>query len=179
MGTLGVLHDISSTTAPWIVGQFNAVEIEKDLFFAYSTRVAGTPVVTLGPPTAGTWQLSRRYRDGYGGEFLCTVAGTPGTWIQIAAAVVSANPGSPTTGYWIIRVDLNFAQYYWSGAAWVAIGGGTAMSSATPQTVGGAAAAAGVGTLPLPDDHKHALADFNSTYYPARLKARLNLVLLR
>lgn len=45
--------------------------------------------------------LNEFWRDALGGEWVCTVAGTPGTWKQIRPAAVAADPGSGTipTGY--------------------------------------------------------------------------------
>ena len=83
-----------------------------------ATYVSGVPNTVTGPPTTGARVLNEFWRDQYLAEFICTVAGTPGTWKQILPAKVSSNPGSPTTGYWIVRSDLFYADYYWDGAAW-------------------------------------------------------------
>lgn len=175
MATKGVLHDYSLVSSPWVVGQFNDQEIEDSVFFRIATKVSGVPVVTLGSPTAGTWQLAQVYRDTYRAEFICTVAGTPGTWIQLSPAVVTAYPGSPLTGYWVLRTDLNFGQYYWDGATWIQIGGG-GLGSATPQPTG--TAAVGVATLASREDHVHALGELGAPY-PNQTKARLHLAILR
>ena len=78
----------------------------------------GNPTVNLGPPTAGAFVQGQLWRDAQLAIWRCTVAGTPGTWIQQCPAVVAANPGGPPNGYWIIRADLNFEPFYWNGAAW-------------------------------------------------------------
>ena len=36
-----------------------------------------------GPPTAGTYQVGDFSIDPLGSEFVCTVAGTPGTWVEV------------------------------------------------------------------------------------------------
>jgi len=45
-----------------------------------------------GPPVAGTYVIGDRFADLLGGEWYCTVAGTPGTWVQMVAARAAAVP---------------------------------------------------------------------------------------
>ena len=61
----------------------------------------------IGPPTSGARVLDDFWRDALGGEFRCTVAGTPGTWMQIRPAAVTADPSSGTipVGYLIMDVS--------------------------------------------------------------------------
>ena len=62
--------------------------------------------------------LNEFWRDALGGEWVCTVAGTPGTWIQIRPAAVTADPASGTipTGYLIWNVPdgagVRYARAY-------------------------------------------------------------------
>lgn len=134
MPTLGVLHDVTNVATQEAVNERNAIEIEQSLFFRYATRINGIPVATLGAPTFGTWLTLQTFTDAYGGDFICTAGGSPGTWIQLRPAVVTAYPGSPTMNYWIIRADLNFGQYLWNGSAWISIGGGSGGGYAATST---------------------------------------------
>ena len=88
-----------------------------------ASEVSGIPTTSIGAPGSGAHVLNERWIDPHGAEFRCVTAGTPGTWIQIRPAVVTANPSGAPTGYWIIRQDLAFAESYWDGSAWIAIGG--------------------------------------------------------
>jgi len=69
--------------------------------FDLSGWLHGSPTTIIGPPTAGARVLNEFWRDALGGEWVCTVAGTPGTWMQIRPAAVTADPSSGTipTGY--------------------------------------------------------------------------------
>lgn len=64
-----------TVTGPVTLGAKNALG---------SILVAGRRT-TAGPPTAGTWLLGDVVQS-VDGFWQCTVAGTPGTWLQIAAA---------------------------------------------------------------------------------------------
>ena len=78
----------------------------------------------FGPPTTGDWKVGQKYLDVNLATFRCTVAGTPGTWIQIAPAVVSANPVvTGFDGYVIARTAEWLKLYRWNdgGAAWAAV----------------------------------------------------------
>jgi hypothetical protein len=61
----------------------------------------GVPTTIIGPPTGGVHELKEFWRDWLGGEWVCTYAGTPGTWKQWRPAAVTEDPGSLTipTGY--------------------------------------------------------------------------------
>jgi hypothetical protein len=78
----------------------------EEIFRRVPTYQNGVPNTVTGPPTAGEWNVGDFWRDQRGAEFVCTVAGTPGTWRQIAPATVTADPASGTfpTGYIILNV---------------------------------------------------------------------------
>lgn len=60
------------------------------------------------------------WRDALGGEWRCTVAGTPGTWMQIRPAAVTADPSSGTipTAYLILNVTTGHIRRHTGGYAW-------------------------------------------------------------
>ena len=61
----------------------------------------GSPTTIIGPPTSGDRVLKEFWRDALGGEWVCTAAGTPGTWLQLRPAAVVTDPSTGTipTGY--------------------------------------------------------------------------------
>lgn len=67
----------------------------------------GSPTMIIGPRTPGARVLNEFCRDALGREWACTGAGTPGTWMQIRPAPVTADPSSGTipTGYLILNVN--------------------------------------------------------------------------
>jgi hypothetical protein len=69
--------------------------------------MAGSPTTIIGPPASGTHVLAEFWRDALGGEWVCTGAGTPGTWKQAKPAAVTADPSSGTipVGYLIMDVS--------------------------------------------------------------------------
>jgi hypothetical protein len=61
-----------------------------------------TPAGKAGAPTTGTHSQGELYVDSNGVLYLCTAAGTPGTWQQVVTAAVAVTPTvtaiSPTSG---------------------------------------------------------------------------------
>ena len=80
----------------------------------------GSPTTIIGPPTSGTRVLNEFWRDALSGEWRCTVAGTPGTWLQIMSAAVTADRSSGTipTGYLILNVTTNHIKRHDGGYVW-------------------------------------------------------------
>lgn len=52
-------------------------------------RLAGRKT-TAGAPTTGTWAVNDEVLDSNGTLWRCTVAGTPGTWVQASAGTITA-----------------------------------------------------------------------------------------
>jgi hypothetical protein len=107
------------------ISQTNFQTIDASLAFgAYPSidPATGIAVTYLGAPATGTYVVGQFWVDASLGVWRCTVGGTPGTWIQVQPAICSgASPGAPLNNYWILRTDLLFTQYYWTGAAWQAV----------------------------------------------------------
>jgi len=84
------------------------------------TYIDGTPTTTIGPPTSGARVLSEFWPDGLLGEWVCTAAGTPGTWMQIRPAPVTSDPASGTipTGYLIFNVTTGHIKRHAGGYVW-------------------------------------------------------------
>ena len=64
-------------------GQSNFAILAEEIAKRVATHQNGSPTTIIGPPTSGTRVLNEFWRDAMGGEFRCTQASTPGTWIQI------------------------------------------------------------------------------------------------
>lgn len=64
--------------------------------------------------------LAEFWRDAFGGEFRCTMAGALGTWIQIRPAAVTADPTSGTipVGYLILNVTTDHIKRHTGGYVW-------------------------------------------------------------
>ncbi|HOA62460.1 MAG TPA: hypothetical protein PLY00_16145 [Verrucomicrobiota bacterium] len=74
----------------------------------------------IGPPTSGTHVLAEFWRDALAGEWVCTEAGTPGTWIQIRLAAVTSDPSSGTipVGFLIWNVTMDHTKRHAGGYVW-------------------------------------------------------------
>ncbi|HNQ90580.1 MAG TPA: hypothetical protein PKM73_18355, partial [Verrucomicrobiota bacterium] len=64
--------------------------------------------------------LAEFWRDALGGEWRCTAAGTPGSWMQIRPAAVVADPSTGTipTGYLILNVTTGHIKRHAGGYVW-------------------------------------------------------------
>ena len=121
----GDLSDVQSTTDPETVVQQNTEVTARMLWKMEATYISGSPNNVVGPPTSGPHVLAEIWRDKHMALFLCTTAGTPGTWKQEEPAVVDATTdiSSPPTNYWIVERNAatKFTQKYWNGSSWVTI----------------------------------------------------------
>lgn len=75
----------------------------------------------IGPPTTGSRLFEERWVDSLWSIYICSVAGTPGTWKQIVPAVVTSFPSGAPTGYEIVRDDLGRTRFRYDGTSWVRI----------------------------------------------------------
>jgi hypothetical protein len=80
----------------------------------------GVPTTVIGPPTTGDHIVDEFWRDALGGEWVCSVAGTQGTWKQIRPAAVTVDPASGTipTGYLIWNVSEGALKRHAGGYVW-------------------------------------------------------------
>lgn len=104
--------------------QGNFEQLDRSLAFAeLPSLVDGVPVAVAGPPADGERYVGELWIDVNLAKWRCTVAGTPGTWIQVAPAVVEADPVVTIDGYVIARVAEYLKLYRWNdgGAAWAAV----------------------------------------------------------
>jgi hypothetical protein len=101
----GRLFNVTDAVSFVALSQQNWVIASEELFRRVPTYQNGIPNTLNGPPTSRAWNVGDFWRDQNGAEFLCTVAGTPGTWRQITPATVTADPASGTfpTDYLILN----------------------------------------------------------------------------
>jgi hypothetical protein len=101
----GRLFNVTDAASFVALSQQNWVIASDELFRRLPTYQNGSPNTLNGPPTSGAWSVGDFWRDQNGAGFICTAAGTPGTWRQITPATVTADPASGTfpTGYLILN----------------------------------------------------------------------------
>jgi len=107
-----------------IVNESNAQKLDTSLAFMLTPSIdpaTNVATVNLGAPTAGTWPVDALWVDAARAIWRCTLAGTPGTWLQVAAAAVSVDPAGPPNDYTIARIAEHLKLYYWSGSAWTTV----------------------------------------------------------
>jgi hypothetical protein len=93
------------------------------LFALNPSETDGAPTEDAGPPTDGEHYLGELWWDVNNATWRCKTAGEPGDWIQIAPAVVEADPVVTIDGYVISRVVEYLKLYRWNvgGASWDAV----------------------------------------------------------
>lgn len=126
----GRLLNVTDAASFVALSQQNWVIASEELFRRVPTYQNGTPNTLNGPPTTGAWNGGDFWRDQNRAEFVCTVAGTPGTWRQTAPATVTADPASGTfpTGYLILNVTDGCLKRHAGALSWE-VQVGTASSS--------------------------------------------------
>ena len=112
------LNEVQGATNPEVLCSQNFAIL--NVSYAFQHAPTGDNIV-VGPPTTGTHVLSERWIDSLGAVFVCTVAGTSGTWLQIQPAIIpaSSKPATPPTGYQVLISDGNFRREYFLGGAWI------------------------------------------------------------
>jgi hypothetical protein len=101
----GRLFNATDAASFVTLSQQNWIIASEELFRRVPTYQNGSPNTLNGPPTSGAWNVGDFWRDQNRAEFVCTAAGTPGTWRQTTPATVTADPpaGSFPTGYLILN----------------------------------------------------------------------------
>jgi len=101
----GRLFNVTDAACFVALSQQNWVIASEELFRRVPTYQNGSPNTLNGPPTSGLWSVGDFWRDQNRAEFICTVAGAPGTWRQMTPASVTTDPASGTfpTGYLIVN----------------------------------------------------------------------------
>ncbi|MBE7502183.1 MAG: hypothetical protein HS113_18165 [Verrucomicrobiales bacterium] len=114
------LNDVSSAALFRELTADNFTILAGEISKRLATYQNGSPTSIIGPPTSGARVLHEFWRDALGGEWVCTGAGTPGTWLQIRPAAVTAAPSSGTvpTGYWIWNVTTGHINRHAGGYVW-------------------------------------------------------------
>jgi hypothetical protein len=104
------------------VSETNFQRLDNSLAFMLtpSDTLDGDPTDVLGPPAEGAFVLHQLWVDSLGAIWRCTLAGTPGTWIQVQAAVVEDVDGLAAipNNYLIVTPSQRWAQFYYDGANW-------------------------------------------------------------
>jgi len=127
----GRLFNVTDAASFVALSQQNWVIANEELFRRVPTYQNGSPNTLNGPPTSGTWNVGDFWRDQNRAEFVCTVAGTPGTWRQITPATVTADPASGTfpTGYLILNVTDGGLKRHAGGLSWEVQVGAAALAT--------------------------------------------------
>lgn len=114
------LQDVENVSNRVAVTQTNLEALDASLAFELNPSTLNGEVTTdAGPPTEGAHYVGELWVDVNNATWRCKTAGEPGTWIQIAAAVVEADPVVTIDGYVIARVVEYLKLYRWN------VGGGT------------------------------------------------------
>lgn len=124
----GRLLNVTDAASFVALSQQNWVIASEELFRRVPTHQNGSPNTFNGPPTSGAWNVGDFWRDQNRAEFVCTGAGTPGSWRQITPATVSADPMSGTfpTGYLVLNVTDGGLKRHAGALSWeVQVGSGT------------------------------------------------------
>lgn len=119
---MNFLLALTNAANPKVITQTNFERLDGSLaFMLQPTKVNGVANALIGPPTANAHVQHELWVDSLGAVHRCTVAGTPGTWVQISPAVQSDAPaGTIPTGYLWMDIDTGVLNRY-NGASFDAL----------------------------------------------------------
>lgn len=103
------------------IQESNMEKIDASLAFELNpSKVNGIATTDLGAPADGDHYLGELWVDSLCALWRCTAAGSPGTWIQVAPAVILTVdlPGTAPANYLVELADGPWVRQYWDGAAW-------------------------------------------------------------
>lgn len=112
---------VTASADPETIVESNFSVLTRLLYTRVPSFQNNLPTTLVGPPTSGPHVLDEFWRDTVGGEWICTTAGTPGTWKQIRPAIVESEPTTTLVGYWIVRRDLNWKHYRYTGSGFAEV----------------------------------------------------------
>lgn len=113
---LGPYLAVAGASDPETIMQTDLETIAREVNQCLPTFISGAANTITGPPTTGARVVGELWRDKNLALWICTVAGTPGTWKQQAPAVVDTLPTVSIDKYWVIdRADatIPFRQKYY------------------------------------------------------------------
>lgn len=124
------LNDVSNAAQFMSLTADNFTILAEDTAQRVATYQNGTPTTIIGPPTSGSRVLNEFWRDALKGEWVCTTAGTPGTWLQYRPAPVSSDPttGTIPVGYLIWNMTQGNIKRHQGGYVWAQVVGDAATS---------------------------------------------------
>jgi hypothetical protein len=111
---------LNAANRPAIVeNNFELIDISES-FMELPTIDPATGIenILIGPPTSGSAVLGQIWRDSLLAKWRCTVAGTPGTWIQVLPAVVAAQPGGAPNLYLIMNTGAAYKLQWNNAGTW-------------------------------------------------------------
>ncbi len=103
------------------VTETNNETLDRSLAFARNpSLIDGVATTDLGAPTVNEHYEGEVWVDSLGAIFRCTAAGTPGTWLQVAPAVILTAdlPADAPDNYLVEIADGPWVRKYWDGSAW-------------------------------------------------------------
>jgi len=122
-----VLFNVFLTDSPQVTGK---TEIPGSAHIGTKNNnpsiILAARLTTPGPPTTGAWLLNETVQDSVGAFWMCTVAGTPGTWV--ASAPAAAGGGASAGGAIRPMTGMGVA---WYGQPFVGNPGGTTLPPPT------------------------------------------------
>lgn len=122
-GSFGGSHRLHGRLRPGLGGRTPCAQPSSNNDMSRTpTLVNGLPNTVVGPPTSnaqgGPWNLNDTWIDSQRAVFTCVLAGVPGQWLQVEAAVTNNLPAGAPVNYLAVVPNQAWAQFYWTGAAW-------------------------------------------------------------
>jgi len=90
----GELLSVAGASDPETLTEQNLAILTRKIYKLKPTYQNGVANTTVGPPTTGDHVLNELWVDVNLTAWLCTTAGTPGTWKQISVDMLASSPCS-------------------------------------------------------------------------------------
>lgn len=152
--------NLTGTAASSVAGTFTGTAVIASGLTGATSASRYVGATASGSPASGTFAIGDFIVDRTGSIWICTTAGTPGTWAQLSSSSISPSATVVSETAYGASSSAGASASYSRGDH---THGTPALSAATPSTQAiGDAAATGTGTNNSRDDHKHAMPAFGT-----------------
>jgi hypothetical protein len=152
--------NLTGTGTSSVGGQFTGTAVRASGLTGATQASGYVGATTSGAPASGTFAVGDFIIDRSGSIWICTSAGSPGTWAQLTSSSLTASATVAAETSYGLSSSAGAAGTYSRGDH--THGSPSLSSNAASAQTPGDSATNGSGTAPAKDDHKHSLPNWGN-----------------